>query len=201
MKREELKELGLSIEQVEAIMKINGEDLESLKLKHKAEAEELTRLREEMSERDKQLESLKGVSGASEELKKEVERLQAENKNKEESYQKELQELKFNFELEKVLTSEKARNIKAIKPLLDLTLLKLEDGKIKGLSEQLEKLKQSDGYLFEQSEPNENIKQPTFKGVSPAKTNMTDTGMDTSKLSYSELVKFLENNPNVKLKE
>ncbi|NLY77321.1 MAG: hypothetical protein GX080_04430 [Tissierellia bacterium] len=49
--------------------------------------------------------------------------------------------MKFDYALEKALTVAKARNIKAVKALLDLENLKLADDKILGLDEQLKKSK------------------------------------------------------------
>lgn len=60
--------------------------------------------------------------------------------------------MKIDFAVEKALTGAKAKNIKAVKALLELGEAKLDkDGNVKGLDEQIEKLRSGDDtkFLFE----------------------------------------------------
>ena len=52
--------------------------------------------------------------------------------------------------VEKSLLDAKAKNTAAVRALLKLDDAEAEDGKIKGLDDQIKKLKESDGYLFEE---------------------------------------------------
>ena len=63
MTRKQLEDLGLSKEQVDSIMKINGDDIENAKSASAAEIKnletEVSGLKTQVSDRDKQLETLK----------------------------------------------------------------------------------------------------------------------------------------------
>jgi copper chaperone CopZ len=64
-----------------------------------------------------------------------------------------LRQKTLDNEIEKELIKRKARNPKAVKALLDNDTIKLEeDDSVVGLSEQLDKLQESDDYLFESAE-------------------------------------------------
>lgn len=153
MKRTELEALGLTKEQVDSVMKINGDDIENAK---SASAAEITTLKAEkdslakqVKDRDKQIDTLKLSVGDNEALTKQIEKLQADNKAKDEAHVKELTQLKIDAAVEKALTDGGAKNLKAVKALLDLTDAKLvDDGTIKGLSEQIDKLKTDEGSKF-----------------------------------------------------
>jgi septal ring factor EnvC (AmiA/AmiB activator) len=102
----------------------------------------------DLQERDKQLEQLKQAAGNSEELKKQIEALQAENKNAAEEWQAKMSQMKLDFALERALTAAKARNPKAVKALLDMDKVKLDGEQLLGLEDQLKTIKESDPYLF-----------------------------------------------------
>ena len=67
MTRKQLEDLGLSKEQVDSIMKINGDDIENAKSASAAEIKnlqtEVDGLKTQVSDRDKQLETLKASAG------------------------------------------------------------------------------------------------------------------------------------------
>lgn len=61
---------------------------------------------------------------------------------------REIEQLKFDFALDRELTKAQARNPKAVKALLDRDALKYDKGKIIGLEEQLETLKKNEDSAF-----------------------------------------------------
>lgn len=81
-----------------------------------------------------------------------------ENYMKKEDHEKLINELNSKNDLDskifKFLTSSKVRNNKAVLSLLNMDSVKVEDGKLKGLDEQIKALRESDGYLFEDYKPN-----------------------------------------------
>jgi hypothetical protein len=182
MKRTELEALGLSKEQADAVIKINGDDIENAKAASEAEKTNLTAenasLSKQVKERDKQIDSLKASVGDNEELKKQIETLQAENKAKDDAHAKELEQLRVEAAVEKALSDSGALNIKAAKALLELTDAKLsDDGTVKGLSEQIDKLKADEGskFMFKAADDNQQQLvgfQSTQLGTS---TNIPDT--------------------------
>ena len=207
MTRKQLEEMGLSKEQVDSIIKINGDDIENAKAASATEISnlktEVASLNTQVADRDKQLETLKSAAGDNDALKQQIADLQAENTKAKETHESEMNQLKVDFAVEKALTGAKAKNIKAVKALLDLTDAKLDkEGNVKGLSEQIENLVKGDDtkFLFEEAK-----RQTTqqFKGFQPGSSTQQKPGseVDTSKMTYDELCAYLAENPDAKLGE
>lgn len=195
MKRKELEELGLNEEQVNAVIKINGIDIENAKADSKNLQSEVDGLKEQMKERDEQLENLKSSAKDNEELSKQIEELQKANTDATAAHESEMNQLKVNFAVEKALAGAKAKNAKAVRALLDLDGAKLDkDGNVKGLSEQIEKLATGEDtkFLFENVS-----KAPTFKGFQPGVGQQPGTNIDFSKMSYDEIAAYMDSNSNL----
>ena len=136
MKRKELEDLGLNKEQVDAVIKMNGADIENAKSVSAAEISNLQTenesLTSQVKERDKQLETLKKSAGDNEDLQKQIEQLQSDNATAKANHESEMNQLKVQFAVEKALTGAEAKNIKAVKALLELGEAKLDkDGNVK----------------------------------------------------------------------
>lgn len=88
-----------------------------------------------------------------------------------------VQQIEFDYALGAALTAAKARNATAVKALLNMDGLKLSDGRIVGLSEQLETLRKENDYLFEseQQTPRFSAAAPGIQGgASDKKTQLND---------------------------
>ena len=124
MTRKQLEDLGLTKEQADSVMKINGDDIENAKGTASTEIKnlqtEVEGLKTQVGDRDKQLETLKASTGDNADLKKKIEDLQTENATAKATHESELNQLKIDFAVEKALTGAKAKNIKAVKALLEL---------------------------------------------------------------------------------
>lgn len=171
MNREFLKELGLEDEAIDKIMAEHGKTVNQTKDELTSAQSERDSLKEQLSERDTQLEELRGKAKGNEDLQATIDSLKEANAQSKEAYEKQLKEQKFNYELDRELMTARARNTVAVRALLDTDTIKLDDdGKIKGLSEQLEGLKESSSYMFESDEgaPPSNS---NFKPGSTQKTN------------------------------
>ena len=116
--------------------------------KYNETAEAKKKLETDIQERDKQLEQLKNAAGNSEELKAQIEQLQAENQKAAEEWQAKVAQMQLDFAIEKALTVAKAKNAKAVKALLDMEKVKLDGEQLLGLDDQLKELQKSDAYLF-----------------------------------------------------
>lgn len=205
MTRKQLEDLGLTKEQVDSVMKINGDDIENAKGTASTEIKnlqtEVEGLKTQVGDRDKQLETLKASAGDNADLKKKIEELQTENATAKASHESELNQLKIDFAVEKALTGAKAKNITAVKALLDLKDAKFDkEGNVKGLAEQIEKLTSDEGtkFLFEAQKQQQN-----FKGFQPGASAQQKPGaeVDTSKMNYDELCAYLAENPDTNLGE
>lgn len=205
MTRKQLEDLGLTKEQADSVMKINGDDIENAKGTASTEIKnlqtEVEGLKTQVGDRDKQLETLKASAGDNADLKKRIEDLQTENATTKATHESELNQLKIDFAVEKALTGAKAKNITAVKALLDLKDAKFDkEGNVKGLAEQIEKLTSDEGtkFLFEAQKQQQN-----FKGFQPGASAQQKPGaeVDTSKMNYDELCAYLAENPDANLGE
>ena len=205
MTRKQLEDLGLTKEQADSVMKINGDDIENAKGTAATEIKnlqtEVEGLKTQVSDRDSQLETLKASAGDNADLKKQIEDLQTENATAKAPHESELNQLKIDFAVEKALTGAKAKNITAVKALLDLKDAKFDkEGNVKGLAEQIEKLTSDEGtkFLFEAQKQQQN-----FKGFQPGASAQQKPGaeVDTSKMNYDELCAYLAENPDANLGE
>ena len=208
MTRKQLEDLGLSKEQVDSVMKINGDDIENAKSSSTTEIKnlqaEVDGLKTQVSDRDTQLENLRVSAGDNESLKKQIEDLQTENQTAKEKHESELTQLKVDFAVEKALTGAKAKNITAVKALLDLNDAKLDkDGSVKGLAEQIEKLTSGDDTKFLFEAQKQTKQQQNFKGFQPGASGEQKPGegekVDFSKMSYDELTAYMEANPDAQI--
>ena len=151
MKREELKKLNLTDEQIDKVMSLHGADVESAKSKMEELNKTNESLQSQIAERDKDLKSLKKRAGDNEELSNEFKELQSKYKQDTENLTKELRQTKLNSAVDSALSKAKVRNSKAAKALLNMGEVKLNDkGEVEGLDDQINSLQKTDGYLFDQ---------------------------------------------------
>lgn len=115
----------------------------------------------------KQLEELKKGSP---EIRAEITKLQDELKAKDEEFSRKYNAREREYLIDDILKDAKPKNLGALKGALngkfDFEKAEVKDGKIAGLSEILTQLKESDGYLFEDSAP-----APRGAGLPPAGKN------------------------------
>ncbi|MFO7175313.1 phage scaffolding protein [Enterococcus faecium] len=167
MKREELKELGLTDEQIGSVMALHGVTVNELNSKVSTAEQQATQYQEQLDKNQSELDDFKAKSKGNEDLEQQVTDLQTRlDQNKTDSEQQ-IADIKKSSAIDLALTQAGAKNIKAAKALLDGESLELTDEGLKGLDEQLAALKESDGYLFGSNEvtpPNPDGKKATFGG-------------------------------------
>lgn len=141
-----LIELGMSKEDAKALIEeVSGsyvakEDYDVLK-------GQMTVHEDKAKELNKTIKALQKDADASEALKLKLEALEEDLTKKD----KEIEKVKFDFKLEAKMKEVGAKNMKAIKALIDMDQVKLgENGDIEGFDTQIEALKESDSYLFEE---------------------------------------------------
>ena len=150
-------------------------------------------LADTVKERYKQLETLKASTGDVEALKNQIATLQTENATAAKAHEAELKSLKIDTAVELALSAAKAKNVKAVKALLDLDKAELDaDGTVKGLADQIKKLAEApdSGLMFETGKAG-------FKGFKPGESgDPNNQPPDYSKMTYDELAAYMENNPD-----
>ncbi len=200
MKRSDLETLGLTKEQIDSIIETNGNDIENAKSSLKSDLEaanaEIANLRAQVKDRDKSINELKESAGMTDELKLQIEKLQAENKTKDKAHAAEIHSLKIDAAVNSALTEAKAKNISAAKALIkDLDKAQFgEDGRVIGLSEQIQALQEGENtsFLFDiksSGQPAGATPAGNPGGSSPAQI----TKEQFRKMSYNERVQLYNN--------
>ena len=199
MTKEKLMEWGLTEEQASKVMEgLNGSFV--TKARFNEVNEENKTLKAQVSERDGQIEPLKKSAGDNTELQSQITALQEANKQKDKDHANEIKTLKIRNAVDMALTNAKAKNNTAVKALLAEFLGKAEladDGTVKGLDDEIGKLVKGEdtAFLFDTT-------KAKFKGAKAAEKSdphNQPTGDDLSKMSYDELCKYMEENPDAVL--
>ncbi len=191
-----LKTQNLTDEQINNITaKMKEEKIYTTSLENADER--YTKLKSQKADLDEQIKTanttiteLKKNNKDNEALQKTIQDHEATIENlKKESAQKD-----FNYALDSTLKDNKCKNAKALKALLDLDNIKFNEGKLEGLEGQLNALKESDGYLFDTSNPAPGNtggagNHPRVGGGAGAVTKA-----DLMKMPYSKRVEFYNNN-------
>ena len=108
-----------------------------------------------------------------------------------ENLKKEAETKDFNYALDTALKESKCKNTKAIKALLNMEGIKLNEGKFEGLEEQLKALKESDSYLFESDN------NPGSKGFNPSGDPGFKNPFSKEHFNLTEQAKLLKENPSL----
>jgi hypothetical protein len=193
MNKEDLIAMGLTEEQAKKVMdSLDGNYV--TKTRFNEVNEENKTLKKSVSDRDKQLEDLKKSSGDNEELKKQIETLQQENANQKKAHDAEMTQLRLDNAIDAALTAAGAKNIKAVRALIDTSKVKVgEDGKLTGFDDLLSAVQKSDSYLFTEKQ-----QKQKFKGFQPGASGNVKPGtkVDMSKMTYDELANYIDQNPD-----
>lgn len=101
----------------------------------------------------KQLADLQKAVEEGKDLKATISALQEKNTKDQAEYEAKIVNIQKNYELDRVLTTAKAKNVKALKGMLDMEKVTFADGKYTGLDEQIEEIRKNNEWLFEQTIP------------------------------------------------
>lgn len=148
-----------------------------------------------ITERDNQISELKKSEGANDELKKQIEQLQAENTKNAEA----LKQTKIDSAIALALKDAGARNIKAVLPFITANELN-DDGTVKGLDEQIKSLKESENsFLFNSEKKTDVTKLAGATPVVGAKNtaNGAITKEQFNRMNYKQRVELKLNQPDV----
>lgn len=199
MKKEELLKLGLDEEAAKKVEAASAEELKGFIPKARFDEVNIEKnsLKSTLQERDTQLETLKNSTGDIEGLKKQIAELQTANGEKDKAHAAEIKALRINAAVDAALTAARAKNLKAVRALLDLEKAEVsDDGTIKGLDDQIKKLAGAEDskFLFDAG-------TKKMKGAAPAETGKEDSDMkvDVSKMTYEELAAYMAKNPDAKI--
>ena len=194
--REILKNNGLDDSKIEAILnemkeaKIYTSKNENIDERYSKLKAQKTDLEAQLKDRDNQLKDLSKNNKDNEELLKQIEQLQLSNKQTQSDYESKISKMEFDFALDKSLSSVKAKDNKLLRALLDMDNIKYQEGKLEGLEKQIEAIKSTHGYLFEEEKITSTGSVGNF-GRSAGKVGITKEQFD--KMSYSERMELYTN--------
>lgn len=197
MKKEDFLKLGFTEEQAIKAAAASAEELKEFipKTRFDEVNTENKTLKTDIATRDTQLETLKNSTGDIEALKKSITDLQTQNATDKANYEAQVKQMKIDSAVEKALIGAKAKNVKAVKALLDLDKAELDGENVKGLNEQLKKLQESEDSKFLFNTESTNPKTTIFKGVQPGASG--DNSPDAQKpSSLAEAVQMALTNNN-----
>lgn len=151
MTKEEFIALGLTEEQATKAAAASAEELKGFVPKTRFDEvnEAKKKAEKDAADRDKQIEELGKTAGLSEDLKKQIETLQNENKTAKEKYEADLKELTLTNAIKTALNG-KVHDEALVAGLFDKGKLVIDGDKVVGLDEQLKTLQESKAFLFKQ---------------------------------------------------
>lgn len=171
MNEEQLKELGLESEVITKVLKIHKDSIDGNyipKATFEAERENVKTLKNQITERDKQITELTKFKGTNEELQKQLNDYKTQNEELKANSEKELAKVKkenlLKFELKNQVI-----DVDDVLPKLNIDNIVFENDTIKsGLKEQLDDLRKSKPHYFAQQE-NKNTGWKPF-GTAPSES-------------------------------
>lgn len=157
-----------------------------------AEAEKLRTARDtyksQLDDATQKLEGFKGVNV--EELQGKITALTDNLASQKAAFDKQLADRDFDDMLNAAINGSKAKNVKAVRALLDLEAIKASKNQSADIEAALKKVKEENDYLFTSEEPIDNGQ--FVGGTTPNPTVKTLDDLD--KMSYSEYKKYREGN-------
>jgi len=198
--REFLKDLGIEGEPVEKIMAEVGKEhtndakvaeLQSQVDSLKSSNEDLT---SQVSARDDQLDELSKQAGNSKELSAKIDELKQANQESNTTYEAKIETINKNNKIDLALRDVGAKNPKAVRALLDESKVSVDGDNLLGLADQLDSLKDSDGYLFQSDEPAQKSGIHATVGGDPKGEPYTG-GKTLAEMSLAEQTELFKSDP------
>ena len=192
MKREFLKDLGLSDEIMDKIMTQYGLDIERYKTDKRENEAKITFLNDKIKEQEKTINTMQIENDAYAKLKQDYDLLQEEKTKNDNGYKQQIREIKLKSGVEKALNSAGAINQKVVIPLLKEFLDTAEideNGNVNGLEEQIKQIKESEDTSFLFKETTNTIKEV------PGETLDTPINAkpDFKNMTYEQICEAMQN--------
>lgn len=124
------------------------------------------------------------------ELNGKVAQLTADLAKKDTEYQAKISDMEFDATLDNAISASKARNVKALKALLDVETLKASKNQAEDIKTAIENVKKDNDYLFESSEP---IKNPVAPTGTPAAGEVSKETF--AKMGYMQRLELKRTDP------
>lgn len=109
MERKDLTELGIEAEAVDKIMEMYGKDVNPIKQENESLKAEVKSFKEQVADRDNQLDEIKTKVGDAEALNATIDSLKQANKDKDEAHQNLVNQVKLDYEIKLALNEAGAK--------------------------------------------------------------------------------------------
>lgn len=193
MKREELKELGLTDEQLGSVMALHGKTVTGLNTQINALESERDQFKEQLTSNQTELDTLKEASKGNEELSKQLEELQAKYDTTKSESESKLAQQKKDFAIRLALKDVNPLDEDIVLGQLNTDTIQVTDNGLQGLKEQVEALQESKAFLFQQPEQ---TATPTPQIVVPGNpNNQVTVDKKIEEYTYEELKQLKDSNP------
>ncbi|WP_288572231.1 phage scaffolding protein [uncultured Weissella sp.] len=196
MKTETLQGIGLNDEQIRSVMAEFGNEINPLKQSKATAEQERDSLKTQLDEVNGQLAEAQKKAEKGSDLQNQLKDLQKQFDESKTNADKQLQATKKDYEISAALSQAGAKNAKAVKALLDTEKVNFDDnGKLIGLSEQLEAVKKDNDFLFAETNDGGSGKP----NITPAGNPNPNGGNGTKALadySYQELSALKTDSPS-----
>ena len=194
MKTETLQGIGLNDEQIRSVMAEYGKEINPLKQAQANAEQERDSLKSQLEDVNGQLSEAQKNSKKGSELQGQLKDLQKQFDDSKAKAEEQLQATKKDYEIAAALSKAGAKNDKAVKALLDTEKVNFDDnGKLIGLSEQLEAVKKDNDFLF--ADANESNPKPTITSKGNPNPDGGNGNKALADYSYQELVALKTDNP------
>lgn len=192
MTRDEIKAIlpNITKEELDKIMAINGSDIEKAKGDTAGYTKQIDDLTKQIEARDTQLDELKSKATNHDALSKRIEELQTANANAKTEYEKTIADMKRDNAVNNSIRDAKAKNVRAVRALLDMTKIKMDGETVLGLKDQIDALTKSDAYLFETETTTTTGFKGGFVAGKGSNGNTTDTPASFSDAVSASLAKL-----------
>ena len=193
MRRDFLKDLGLSDEIMDKIMTQYGLDIERYKTEKKENEVKITFLNDKIKEQEEVINSMQKDNESYTKLKQDYDLLQEEKTKNDNEYKQQIREIKLKSGLEKALNNAGAINQKVVMPLLKefLDTAEIDEkGNINGLEEQIKQIKDNadTSFLFKET-------TNTIQGKVPGETldAPINAKPDFKNMTYEQICEAIKN--------
>ncbi|XRF77173.1 phage scaffolding protein [Pediococcus acidilactici] len=196
MERREILDLGVDESIAKQIMILHAKDMQAANNKVREAEQERDSAKSQITDYEKEVANLKKSLGDNEEAQQQISDLQAQLKDSKKTHESELAQLKTDNAIELALRDANVRDSKAVMPFIDKDTIKLEDGQIKGLNEQIESIKADHDYLFNSDEPAQPAGPSSHATPAGNRIGGGDEIPDITKMSYNEVINLKNEDPD-----
>lgn len=164
MKREQLRDLGLTDEQLGSVMALHGQTVNGLNTSLATAEQERDQFKEQLNTNQTELDGLKELAKGNEEVTAQLTELQGKFDQVSTDSEAKLAAQKKDFAIQLALKEANSVDEAIVLGLLDKDTIKVTDDGLQGFKEQLETLKEGKPFLFQEAAP---VAEPTPQIVVP----------------------------------